>query len=233
MGNYNDFNVLKILTRITGTLTNQTPIRVGGLREIQQGAADVTPIKIKFGKKEVPYIPGSSIKGALRSLAEAILRARGEYVHDPWDFDAIEKEKKSGNYCLICGIFGSTAIASHVRIFDAYPIEEPSTFLKTGVGINRDFRGAQPGVLYTEEQVSPVNKWRFKMEIINIRVFPEPDDERGKLLRNLIEMLSAGMIQIGARKTVGYGTLKLEEGKYEVFEVVDGSIKKVHEGEIK
>jgi len=227
-----DFNVLKVLTRITGKLVNVTPMRIGGYRETQQGAADLTPIKIRIKGKEIPYIPGSSLKGAMRSLAEAILRAKDVNVHDPWDSDAIEREEQEKRYCPICGIFGNTKIASHVRVFDAYPDENAQTFLKTGVGINRDFRGAQPGVLYTEELVLPMTKWKFRMDIINIRVFPEPEGERAKLLRTIIDMLTKGMIQIGARKTVGYGTLKLEDGKYEVFEVIEGSIRKVHEGEI-
>ena len=233
MGNYDDFDVLKVLTRITGTLVNQTPIRVGGF-EVQEGAADITPIKIKLNGKEMPYIPGSSIKGAMRSLAEAILREKGEDIHDPWDFDAIEEEGKKGEFCPICGIFGSTKIASHVRVFDAYPVKDAPTFPKTGVGINRDFRGAQPGVLYTEEQVVPMTRWEFRMDVINIRIFPEADesDERAKLLRTLIDMLTKGFVQIGARKTIGYGAVKLEDGRYEVYEVVEGSIRKVHEGEI-
>jgi CRISPR/Cas system CSM-associated protein Csm3 (group 7 of RAMP superfamily) len=57
------------------------------------------------------------------------------------------------------------------------------------------------------------------MDIVNIRVFPEPGDERGRLLRQLLQMLASGMVQVGARRTVGYGLVKLEQGRYEVYEV--------------
>jgi CRISPR-associated RAMP protein (TIGR02581 family) len=211
---------------------NLTPLRVGVGREPPLGSAvDIAPLRVRLADGgEKPYIPGSSLKGVLRSLAETILRARGESVHDPWDFKAAEKEAENGNFCLICGIFGSTRLASHVRVYDAYPDGEASTFVKTGVGINRDFRGVQPGILYTEEQVAPFTSWKFMMDIVNIRVFPEPGDERGRLLRQLLQMLASGMVQVGARRTVGYGLVKLEQGRYEVYEVRDGLLVKVSEG---
>jgi len=228
---FDDFDRLEVLTRITGSLVNLTPLRVGVGREPPLGAVvDIAPLRIRFaGGGTSPYIPGSSLKGVLRSLAESILRAQDKHVHDPWDFEAVEEEK-NGSFCLICGIFGSTRLASHVRVYDAYPEGEASTFVKTGVSINRDFRGVQPGLLYTEEQVVPGVRWRFMMDVINIRVFPEPGDERGRLLRQLLHMLASGMVQVGARRTVGYGLVKLEQGRYEVYEVKNGVLEKVSEG---
>ena len=231
MQRFDDFDRLEVLTRITGSLVNLTPLRVGVGREPPLGAVvDIAPLRIRFaGGGTSPYIPGSSLKGVLRSLAESILRAQDKHVHDPWDFEAVEEEK-NGSFCLMCGIFGSTGLASHVRVYDAYPEGEASTFVKTGVSINRDFRGVQPGLLYTEEQVVPGVRWRFMMDVINIRVFPEPGDERGRLLRQLLHMLASGMVQVGARRTVGYGLVKLEQGRYEVYEVKNGVLEKVSEG---
>jgi CRISPR/Cas system CSM-associated protein Csm3 (group 7 of RAMP superfamily) len=119
-----------------------------------------------------------------------------------------------------------------MRVYDAYPEVPAPTFVKTGVGINRDFRGAQPEVLYTEEQVAPGVRWGFRMDTLNIRVFPEPADERGKLLRQVIDMLAKGMVQVGARRTVGYGLVRLVGGRYEVYEVKDGAFVKTLEGGI-
>jgi len=153
-------------------------------------------------------------------------------VHEPWDFEAAESEAESHSYCVICGTFGSTKLASHVRVYDAYPEGYAPTFVKTGVGINRDFRGVQPGVLYTEEQVAPGVRWRFKMDVLNIRVFPESAGERGRMLRQVIDMLVKGVVQVGARRTIGYGLVKLEGGGYEVYEVKDGALVKTQEGGI-
>jgi CRISPR-associated protein Csm3 len=231
---YDDFDRLEVLTRITGSLVNETPLRVGVGREPPLGSAvDLAPLRIRFADgRTKPYIPGSSLKGVLRSLAESIARTQGPSVHDPWDFKTAESEAESKNYCVICGTFGSTKLASHVHVYDAYPEGEAPTFVKTGVGINRDFRGVQPGILYTEEQVAPGVRWSFKMDVINIRVLPEPVDDRGRLLRRVVDMLVKGMVQVGARRTLGYGLLRLEGGRYEVYEVKGGALVKAQEGGI-
>jgi CRISPR-associated RAMP protein (TIGR02581 family) len=234
---YDDLDRLEVLTVITGRLVNETPLRIGVGRESPLGSGiDSTPITIRFADgKSIPYIPGSSMKGVLRGLAEAMLRAKGEKVHSPWDFGEkgkIEEEAESGNYCIICGTFGSTKLASHVRVYDAYPETDALTFVKTSVGINREFRGAHPGILYTERQVVPYVRWSFRMDVINIRVFPEPQDERGKLLRSLIGMLVDGMVQVGARRTLGYGRLRLEKGSYRVYGVEEGRLVKKAEGDV-
>jgi CRISPR-associated RAMP protein, SSO1426 family len=241
---YDDLDRLEVLTVITGRLVNETPLRVGvGKEELEErqpllgSGVDLVPITIRFADgRSVPYIPGSSMKGVLRSLAEAMVRAQGkDDVHSPWDFGEkgkIEQEAESGNYCIICGTFGSTKLASHVRVYDAYPETDALTFVKTSVGINREFRGAHPDILYTEQQVVPHVRWSFRMDVINIRVFPEPQDERGKLLRSLIGMLVDGMVQVGARRTLGYGRLRLEKGSYRVYEVEEGRLVKKAEGDV-
>lgn len=230
--NYADFDRLEVFTRVTGFLVNDTPLRIGVGREAPLGSTvDTALLRIRFADgSSSPYIPGSSLKGVLRSLAESLLRAQGWSVHSPWEFEAMEEEAESGNYCPICGIFGSSRLASHVRVYDAYPEGEPVVFVKTGVGINRDFLGSQPNVLYTEEQVAPGVRWRFRTDIVNIRVFPEPADERGRLLRQLFRMLVDGLVQVGARRTIGYGVLRLVEGRYETFEYRNGALTKVSEG---
>ena len=232
---FGDFDSLSMLTIIEGKLINKTPIRVGSGRMVERWAAgDITPLRIGLNGKDVPYIPGSSLKGVLRSVAESIARAEGMHIHDPWDLKAVEEEAEKGEFCIICGTFGSIKLASHIRVYDSYPVDgmEVKTFMKTGVGINRDFRGAQPDILYTEEQVVPGTLWQFRMDILNIKLFPEPEDERGKLLRTLLNMLKNGMIQVGARRTVGFGLLELRDCKYTIYVVREGSLVKESEGSL-
>ena len=232
MARFDDLDRLEVLTVVTGQLVNETPLRIGVGREPPLGSAvDAAPITIKFADgRSSPYIPGSSLKGVLRSLAEAMVRGQGKEVHSPSDFEKIDAEAKDGNYCVICGIFGSTRLASHVRVYDAYPETEAITFVKTSVGISREFGGSAPNILYTEQQVVPHVRWGFRMDIVNIRVFPKPLDERGELLNRLIGMLVDGMVQVGARKTLGYGRLRLDKGSYRVYEVEGGRLVKKAEG---
>ncbi len=63
-----DFDKHYCLVEIDGVVVNTTPIRVGVGKD-ETGAADLPVIRDVDGE---PYIPGSSIKGVLRSLAEKI-----------------------------------------------------------------------------------------------------------------------------------------------------------------
>lgn len=227
------FDKLDVLTRIQGTLINKTPLRVGVGRVSMLGSSmDIAVLRMKLGKDNVPYIPGSSLKGVLRSFAESILKGQGKDVHSPWDFNKIDEEIKKGDYCLICRVFGNTGIASHIRIYDAYPEGPVFTEIKTSVGMNRDFMAAHPGVLYTEEYVVPYTKWKFMMDVINIWIYPKPRGEEGELIWTLLSALREGLIQVGARKTIGYGLIRLEKARYVVYEVKNGVLVKSLEGEI-
>ncbi|MDW8360661.1 MAG: RAMP superfamily CRISPR-associated protein, partial [Candidatus Caldarchaeum sp.] len=153
---YLDFDRLKSITIIRGTLVNETPLRVGVGREPPLGSAiDTAVIRLRRGDEDIPYIPGSSLKGVFRTFVEQLLRSADRDVHSPWDLPDEEKDKQNPSPCVVCGIFGNTAVASHVRIYDALPEVNPRKFVKTGVSIDRDFGGQRPGLLYTEEFVPP------------------------------------------------------------------------------
>lgn len=231
---YRDFNELKVLTRIEGVLVNETPIRIGiGKGQGLGSSVDLAVYRVD-GR---PIIPGSSLKGVLRQLAENLAASMGEEVHDPWDFRRAEDERSRGRFCVICGIFGSTELASHVRIYDAEPLnpEEAKVFVKTGVTIDREFGGARAGLLYSEELVVPKTRWNFMMDVINIRIYPEPDDSdhRAKLIRSLIDFMIDPGISVGARKSVGCGLLRLQDARWKIYEIVDGELKLIRTGEVK
>ncbi|MCX8205465.1 MAG: hypothetical protein N3H31_07445 [Candidatus Nezhaarchaeota archaeon] len=45
---------------------------------------------------------------------------KGLPVRSPWCFEAMAKEAKEGSFCAVRGVFGSTELMSHVRIYDAW-----------------------------------------------------------------------------------------------------------------
>lgn len=228
---YRDFDNIKILTRIEGELINETPLRVGTGREPPLGASVDLAI---YRVNGVPCIPGSSLKGVLRSLAESLVRSREVYVvHSPWDKEAIENEAKSSKFCPICGIFGSTELASHVKIYDAYPKDQAArTFIKPGISIDREFGAVKPGALFTEEYVMPNVTWSFKMDVLNIRFLPEPDEEdpRATLLNELFNYIIELGLNIGARKGVGSGFVKLKNVRWSAYSFKDGKLSIVSRG---
>lgn len=76
---------LKVLTIIEGIAVNETPIRIGKGRG-ELGESDSPILRDLNG---VPYIPGSSLKGALRAFAEALVRGSGGRVCTPFDPDCV------------------------------------------------------------------------------------------------------------------------------------------------
>lgn len=230
-----DLDSYKVIYEIEGRLVNEAPLRVGLGRGEQLGSpTDLPVIKIsRRGGEEVPYIPGSSLKGVLRSHVERVAAAMYglQVVHPPFDTNRASKEYDEGRICAICGIFGSIKIASHVIVRDSLPLSSPALMLKPGIGINRDFGGVQPGIgPFFEEYVSPGVEWSFNMKIINIVIEDHGDDDpRPRLLRLMISSLRDGELQIGGRKSTGAGVISLrdlriwrktfEEGEIKVVEV--------------
>ena len=68
MVNYIDFAEFKSQIIITGKLRTLTNLHIGGMDN--RGNVDSPFIIIKSNNQEIPYIPGSSIKGKIRSLLE-------------------------------------------------------------------------------------------------------------------------------------------------------------------
>lgn len=224
MPNFRDLDILKVFTRIEGRMINETPLRVGVGREGSIGSTtDLSVYRIN-GK---PCIPGSSLKGVFRSFIESIASSRGFKVHQPWDRNVVEEEAKNNDFCVVCGIFGNNELASHVRVYDMMPLidSEPNIFIKTGIGIDREFGSVRPGHLFTEEFVAPKTQWGFRMDIYNIRLFPSPEDERGSLLRTLLDTLRSIGLNVGARKSVGCGLIRLLEAEWRVYSVVEGEFR--------
>ena len=72
-----DLDRLERLTVITGVLVNKAPLRIGTGRSELGGPTELPVEKLPDG---TPYIPGSSLKGALRSLAEKLARGSNRKV---------------------------------------------------------------------------------------------------------------------------------------------------------
>ncbi len=118
------------------TITPQSPLLIKSGRE---AGADPTLLDMNFVRifhaglgTETVYLPGSSLKGTLRSYAERIARTLGVRCCNPFDgsfcgkrFEkvnsAAERHKKA---CTACRLFGNTTLASRLRIADAYPTLE-------------------------------------------------------------------------------------------------------------
>ena len=178
-----DFHELRERVRLVGTLETTTGLRVGSGGGGLDDAVDLPVLRDVDG---YPFIPGSSIKGVLRSTLEALVRGSGA-EGSVWTCDPLSGEgcgdHESGRredvdvdgHCLLCRVFGSHVLASHVRVSDAMippdgrrgfvPIER-----RDGVAIDRDLGVAVSGQKYDFEVVAAGTRFTTEVFVEN----PEP-----------------------------------------------------------
>lgn len=202
---------------ITATLTARTAIHIGSGK-----GNEVTDALLRRDAQGRPFIPGTAIAGALRSLLTRLAPRLG--------FDSCvvlseddEKRKRSCS-CAVCHLFGdinpsdgenSSSTASRVLLFNAVPVNLPSSLIRDGVGIDRvTGAAARTGGIKFDLEVLPAGaEFELRIELNN----PSPEDER-LLAAGLAEWL-AGRMWLGGRVARGLGAFDLSNLKYKVWEL--------------
>lgn len=169
------------------------------------------------------YLPGSSLKGAIRAHAERIVRTVGSdhrpnngvglWANDPLNDkrDYLPKDTSSADiYKLSCftdQLFGSTEIASRLRIEDAYPDKDkpkPKLEERNGVAIDRVFGSVAVGPF--NYQVCTSGEFKTKIHLKNFSL------AQLGLIGLVLRDLNDGWFGLGFAKSRGLGTVNV---KYE------------------
>ena len=185
----------------TATIVTLSGVRVGGSDDLLQiGGADLTVIKHPVTRQ--PYLPGSSIKGKMRSELEKA----GEF-----DSSATDQPCKCGE-CLICRVFGPHMSPQHklgptrIIVRDAPVIGEATIESKASTAINRETGSAFGGSLRTEERVSAGS--RFALEI-GLQIFDIDNlEELQEVVKEGLKLLELSGIGAGVGK--GSGKIRLD-----------------------
>ncbi|MFN9942667.1 MAG: RAMP superfamily CRISPR-associated protein, partial [bacterium] len=122
------------------------------------------------------YLPGSSLKGAIRAHAERIVRTVGGdnntqklWASDPMKGDYLPKNLSSHEIykqsSFTDQMFGNTSIASRLRIEDAYPEKSKPvrTEERNGVAIDRVFGSVAVGPF--NYQVFSAGEFKTKLHL--------------------------------------------------------------------
>ena len=167
------------------------------------------------GIKGTVFIPGSSLKGVIRSRIELIAKAMASpccNVVDRKNPCSDVKPPDTGDrgvfvyrrMCPACRMFGSTSIGSRVRFVDAYPAEDKKPVIgkRDGVGINRITGAAQQNVKFDIEVVEDAT---FKVEIFlrNYELY------QLKLLLYALRDLHTGYANLGGGGSRGFGRMSV------------------------
>lgn len=173
------------------------------------------------------YLPGSSLKGAIRAHAERIVRTVGRTNFDagdpelPWANDPIndkyeylkdkkDKQKKLPSYevyqksSFTDQMFGSTEIASRVRIEDAYPVDTAQLKIeeRNGVAIDRVFGSVAHGPF--EYEVCTAGEFRTKIHLKNFTL------AQLGLIGLVLRDLNDGWFGLGFAKSRGMGLVAVK-----------------------
>jgi CRISPR/Cas system CSM-associated protein Csm3 (group 7 of RAMP superfamily) len=168
------------------------------------------------------YLPGSSLKGAVRAHAERIVRTVGSdtnpnndtsnnknlWANDPLKGDYLGKNLDSYNIykksSFTDQMFGNTSIASRVRIEDAHPVDIKKLKLeeRNGVAIDRVFGSVAVGPF--NYQVCTAGEFRTKIHLKNFTL------AQLGLIGLVLRDLNDGWFGLGFAKSRGLGTVRVE-----------------------
>lgn len=198
---------------LKGTLVALDPIHIGSSAKSNLDPIDVDSAVLK-DSRGYPVIPGSSVKGVVRSWFESVLRGAGVEVCDVLDNKRCctaknESERKNcknlrekaeltyEDSCEVCRLFGGRELAGKLQFKDSYLIGEPSFEFRDGVGIDRETGAAKRGAKYDFEIISKDSEFSFYLIAENL------DDKQKKYFDFIVEGLKSGDLSVGGKTSRG------------------------------
>ncbi len=236
---------LQNLMKIEGVLHLETGMRIGaGMQSTEPTASDLPVIQLPDGR---PFIPGSSLRGAVRSHMERIVRAmepvesrpysgRGAcnpVVQEEWCITADQMrrwrgetgERENPDLELARRIWGESC-----RICRLFGSPWLASRLKISdlIPIGEPMTQVRDGVAINRDKETVENKFdfeviapgaRFKLEMVAENL---DETERGLIALMLSEMRN-GNVQIGGFKGRGLGWITLEDLSIRFLDYTDRS----------
>ena len=198
--------------------------------------ADMVPVSTFRNGRPVHYLPGSSLKGVLRSHFERIARTLlpGSVCLPYYNLGAnapavpVDEEQTSygcgfrsrgqekdaasvayADSCAACRLFGSLKFAGRFSIGDAYPLpdHEPTLDTRNGVGIDRFTGGTVRGVLF-DLQALVGGTFEANVRLTNFELWQLAG------LKLLLADLEDEMIAVGSGRSRGLGRVRAEVSSF-------------------
>ncbi len=210
---------------ITGFLVPDGPVLVvEGRESTDPTAPSLAFVRTRRTGGETVYLPGSSLKGVLRSHSERLLATElsEDAAEDPFDFQspgrrlahaARGKGDTAEVYRVSCAadrLFGSTEIAGRFRVADALPPDDETVPTETrfGVAIDR----AKQAVLHGpfDQEVVTSGRFQFEATLENFDLWM-----LALVLQGLRD-LNFGLVKVGHGTSRGFGVLRLPAPSLEI-----------------
>jgi CRISPR/Cas system CSM-associated protein Csm3 (group 7 of RAMP superfamily) len=204
-GGMPDDVLFRVPIRIVG------PWRIGTGDKPERGSRE--PLRLLRASPDgPPLVPGTAVKGLLRSRAEFIARSVG-LTPEP----CLDGRCQS---CWTCQVFGygggsdedATSVGRRavLRFADAV-VANPVPVQRTHIAIDRFTGGVLDGALYTAEALE-AGTFTIAAELLSGPVEESRRAEIAAVLRLVLDDLNDGIIGMGAATARGYGSVRVEFG---------------------
>jgi CRISPR/Cas system CSM-associated protein Csm3 (group 7 of RAMP superfamily) len=179
-----------------------------------------------------PYLPGSSLRGALRSHCERIVRTLGAPACDPHlrreqdcsgelqacaEKEGVENATTSADverqHCLVCRLFGSSALGGRVKVSDA--LRNDGDGFRRGlklldhVAISRFTGGASHEAQFSSRPFYPVPGQESEGDLCATVDILEPQGWDVGLLAFALRDMHRGRVRLGYGKQKGFGKARI------------------------
>ena len=187
--------------------------RSGEPDDVRDDYVPARQMRTDTAQDERLVLPGSSVRGALRSrasrIARTILAARHAPVEDWSDTDV--HDQLAGDPVLVRDLFGSTEQHGALTVLDTLAVPGSSRLIPHNAG-DRWTGGVAGGALYGEE-VHDAQWGDLTLELNPGSFSPRADADRHRaawcLLGLVLAELAAGALPLGSRGTRGLGQVKV------------------------
>jgi CRISPR-associated RAMP protein (TIGR02581 family) len=182
-----------------------------------------------------PYVPGTTLRGAVRAVLERMLAGLDPQLthlsacilfsendcakthrEELKELQEIQDEQKRNaawatviekKICDVCRLFGNTMFATRIFFEDGYFVgEAPQPIVRDGVGIDRDTGAAAEGIKYDYEVIDPAAGEEL---LFGFAVTVENATEKDfKLVGLMLQLLNEGL-HVGGKRAGGMGAIRL------------------------
>jgi CRISPR-associated protein Csm3 len=201
-----------------------TPLHIGGNQE----EAITSDSPIMRDTNGAPFIPGSSLKGLLRTASERTVHLlsfekdacflKDGGCHPYKKYKHIEELAKLGeeeqlfdeiyaHLCPICQTYGGGMIASKVKFQHVFFDEFVPVNVRTSNKIDRDTGATVDGALFSYEYIQPKQTFKIVVEAENMT------RDNLKVLGLALAQLEQNAIRFGGKQAKGLGQVKYVSGK--------------------
>ena len=221
----NTLNFSTVANRYTFeiTLKMTTPLHIGGSQE-DALTADSPIVRDANGQ---PYIPGSSLKGLMRTASERVAHVITDqsacFLQDggcspqkksPAIKELIEKSKDEEKIytaiysalCPVCQTYGGGTIASKVKFNHVTFAEPVKTRARTSNRIDRKTGTAAGGALFSYEYIAADTQFKMVIEAENMTKM------NLQILAGALAQLEQNTLRIGGKQAKGLGQIEYIEG---------------------